>query len=113
MVDYVTRLLVFSTFVLLSFSAHAKDAVTIVGRWYDDVGSPAFLDATFIIESEGRRFFVHRKNGDGSEGRYGVERSKNTYTRIGDKFDAKYIITPKGLELHDRAGYIRTARPLK
>jgi hypothetical protein len=36
--------------------------------------------------------------------------STYAFTVDKDKFGARYVITPGGLEIHDRKGYIRTAR---
>ncbi|GMU48777.1 MAG: hypothetical protein AMXMBFR31_10030 [Candidatus Desulfobacillus denitrificans] len=102
-------LLYLSLALLLPFSALAAGKVT-TGTWYDDLGSPSYGDATLTIEKEGDRYFLSRRNGDGSGGRYQVERKGTVYTKIGDKFGAKYIVTEKGLEIHDKAGYIRTAK---
>lgn len=103
-------LLRLSLALLLPFNALAAGTATTIGTWYDDLGSPSYGNATLTIEKEGDRYFLSRRNGDGSGGRYRVERKGTVYTKIGDKFGAKYIVTEKGLEIHDKAGYIRTAK---
>jgi len=100
-----------ASFVLCASVAAAD--VKIVGKWYDDLGSPDFADATMIIEQEGEQYFLNRRNGDGSGGRYKLKKAGNSYSKIGDKFGAKYVVTNKGLEIHDRGGYIRTARKIE
>lgn len=35
----------------------------------------------------------------------------NTYVKVGDKHGAYYTVTPAGLRINDRQGYIRTAKP--
>lgn len=84
-----------------------------LGAWYDDLGSPDYGDSTLILESDSGKFFVIRRNGDGSGSRYRVNKSGNSYLKVGDRFGAKYVITEKGLEIHDKAGYIRTAKKIK
>ena len=101
-------------FLLLACVASASAAeVKVIGKWYDDLGSPDFADATFTIEQEGESYFLGRRNGDGSGGRYKLTKSGNTYLKVGDKFGAKYVVTDRGLELHDREGYIRTAKKIQ
>jgi hypothetical protein len=95
----------------LFLSAYAQNSITFVGSWYDDLGSPAYGDATLTIEKEGEKYFVSRRNGDGSGSRYRLERKGTEYIKVGDRFGAKYVVTGKGLEIHDKAGYIRTAKP--
>lgn len=87
----------------------ASPNIQIIGAWYDDVGSPGFFDSIFTIYSEEEQYFIHRKNGDGSEGIYDAEKSGNRYTKIGDQNGAYYVVTEKGLDLNDRSGFIRTA----
>jgi hypothetical protein len=98
--------------VLLLLSSFAF-AATEIGTWYDDLGSPEYGDSTLTIEKDNDKFFIARKNGDGSGSRYRLEKSGNIYAKVGDRFGAKYIITNGGLEIHDKAGYIRTAKKLK
>lgn len=95
----------------LFVSAFAQNTNAIVGVWYEDIGSSAYGDATLTIEKEGGKYFVSRRNGDGSGSRYRVERKGAEYIKVGDRFGAKYVVTAKGLEIHDKAGYIRTAKP--
>jgi hypothetical protein len=105
------RAVSFFLLLLLSIAANSNERVAVVGKWYDDLGSPKFLDSTLTIEEENGRYFFNRRNGDGSGGRFKLEKAGNAYTKVGDKFGAKYLVMPEGLELHDRAGYIRTAKP--
>lgn len=95
----------------LSLGVLAQSSSAVVGVWYDDIGSPTYGDATLTIEKDGDRYFISRRNGDGSGSRYRVERKGAEYTRVGDQFGAKYVVTAKGIEIHDKAGYIRTAKP--
>ncbi|WP_130414321.1 hypothetical protein [Fluviicoccus keumensis] len=95
----------------LSLSAYAQNKHSTVGIWYDDLGSPQYGDSTLVIEKEGEKYFVLRRNGDGSGSRYRLKRIGSEYSKVGDRFGAKYVITAKGLEIHDKAGYIRTAKP--
>jgi beta-xylosidase len=95
----------------LSIGAFAQNRSTIVGSWYDDLRSPNYADATLILEKDGEKYFINRRNGDGSGSRYRVSKNGNAYTKDGDKFGAKYLVTSKGLEIHDKNGYIRTAKP--
>jgi hypothetical protein len=101
------KILVMLVMVLFSSLAFA---VTEVGTWYDDLGSPEYGDSTLIIEGNNGKYFIIRKNGDGSGSRYGLEKKGNVYIKSGDRFGAKYIVTKNGLEIHDEAGYIRTAK---
>ncbi|NWA28588.1 hypothetical protein HX882_26645 [Pseudomonas gingeri] len=91
----------------------ALAAESTVGKWYDDLGSPAFGNAVFTILNDSGTYYLVRRNGDGSSGRYRLEKTGKTYVKIGDKFGAKYLVTSQGLELHDRQGYIRTALPVE
>lgn len=96
---------------LCSFAVAVRAAeVTVIGTWVDDVGSPKFMDAQLTIEREGDRYFVVRRNGDGSGSRMRLERDGNTYIKVGDKFGAMYKVTAQGLEIHDRRGLIRAAK---
>lgn len=99
--------------ILIFFVPFTVLSATEVGVWYDDLGSPDYGDSTLILESDSGKFFVIRKNGDGSGSRYRVNKSGNSYIKVGDRFGAKYVITEKGLEIHDKAGYIRTAKKIK
>ena len=81
-----------------------------VGTWYDDVGSPTFLNANFTIRIDGARAWLTRVNGDGSKGEYELAVAGDTYIKVGDKNGAYYVVTPAGLRLNDRQGYIRTAK---
>lgn len=94
---------------LLAFAAHPSN-VTVLGEWYDDLGSPKFLDAKMRIEREGERYFMVRQSGDGSGIRTRLDRDGDKFFKVGDTFGAMYRITAKGLEIHDRRGYIRTAQ---
>lgn len=96
---------------VLSLGALAQSSSVIVGIWYDDLGSPAYGDATLAIERDSEKYFLSRRNGDGSGSRYRVEKNGAAFTKIGDRFGAKFVVTAKGLEIHDKAGYIRTAKP--
>lgn len=82
-----------------------------IGTWYDDVGSPTFLNATFTIRVDSSRAWLTRSNGDGSRGEYELAVAGDTYVKVGDKNGAYYTVTPAGLRLNDRQGYIRTAKP--
>lgn len=99
--------------IALLFLSSVVFAATEIGTWYDDLGSPSYGDSTLIIENDNNTFFIVRRNGDGSGGRYRLEKSGNAYTVVGNRFGAKYIVTDEGLEIHDKAGYIRTARKLE
>lgn len=57
-----------------------KDVV--IGSWYDDVGSPEFLDATFTLTRTTQRYFLKRLNGDGSSGTYQLTKLDNKYKKI-------------------------------
>lgn len=81
-----------------------------IGVWYDDVGSPTLLNATFTIRVESGKAWLTRLNGDGSRGEYELAVAGDTYLKVGDKNGAYYTVTPAGLRLNDRQGYIRTAR---
>ena len=102
-------------FILMVFALRvfATDSISIIGTWYDDLGSPSYGDSTLIIEKDMNNYFISRRNGDGSGSRYRVKKLGNQFSKIGDKFGANYVITSKGLEIHDKAGYIRTAKKLK
>lgn len=93
--------------ILFSSSVSAD----LIGRWYDDVGSPDYLDAKISINKKGSKYFYHRTNGDGSQGSFLLIRSGSIYKRADGKFGSVYVVTPKGLEMYDTSGYIRTARP--
>lgn len=82
-----------------------------IGSWYDDVGSPRYLNATFTIRVEGGKTWLTRVNGDGSKGEYELAPAGDTYVKVGDKHGAYYVVTPAGLRINDRQGYIRTAKP--
>jgi len=82
----------------------------VVGSWYDDVGSPGFMDATFNILRRGDSYYLYRKNGDGSTGTYPLLRDGRKYIKINDKFGAYYVVSDNGLEIYDSNGFIRTAR---
>ncbi|SER20923.1 MULTISPECIES: hypothetical protein [Pseudomonas] len=90
-------------------------AEVIIGKWLDDLGSPNYLDAQFKIVKDDGKYFLERRNGDGSGGRYRLEKEKDdeAYIKVGDQFGAVYVVTPEGLEIYDRDGYIRTAKELK
>lgn len=57
--------------------------------------------------------FLSRRNCDSSSGRYRVERKSTVYTKIGDKFGAKYIVnaTQAGRLLPRCAPQERRQRP--
>lgn len=82
----------------------------VVGAWYDDLGSKDFMDASMTIVVEDGQYYLDRKNGDGSSGRYRLTRDGNAFIKNGDKFGARYVVTRAGLELHDKQGFIRMAR---
>lgn len=81
-----------------------------IGSWYDDVGSPSYLNATFTIRAANGKTWLTRLNGDGSKGEYELAVAGDTYVKVGDKNGAYYIVTPTGLRINDRQGYIRTAK---
>jgi hypothetical protein len=99
------------SFLLMLFFVASFAQAEVIGKWYDDMGSPSYLDSKIAIEKEGKKYFYHRVNGDGSSGRFMLIRSGNSYKRADGKFGSLYVVTPSGLELHDRMGYIRTAKP--
>jgi len=80
------------------------------GSWYDDLGSPTFLDATFNIVNDNGTCKLHRVNGDGSVGDYPLDLVGNKHFKRGDKFGAYYIPTSNGLDIYDKNGFIRTAK---
>ncbi|EME5358421.1 hypothetical protein IPC699_05320 [Pseudomonas aeruginosa] len=82
----------------------------VVGVWYDDLGSKDFMDATMTILVKDDQYYLDRRNGDGSGGRYRT-REGISFIKNGDKFGARYVVTRAGLELHDKQGFIRMARP--
>jgi hypothetical protein len=84
-----------------------------IGRWYNDLGSKSYGDSTITITATNGRYKVNRVNGDGSfSDRTLIPEGAPpfAFTVESDKFGARYVITPQGLEIHDRNGYIRTAR---
>lgn len=81
----------------------------VTGVWYDDVGSPDYLNATLTINQEGERFYLKRVSGDGSSGEYPLTRQGQKYIKINDKFGAFYIIKNNKLEIYDNKGFIRDA----
>lgn len=85
----------------------------IIGSWYSDVGSPSFMDTTYTISNEDNQYYIKRKNGDGSEGKYRAKKHKNKYIKLNDKHGAYYVVTDDGLKIYDKAGYIRTAKTIK
>jgi sensor histidine kinase YesM len=87
-----------------------SDKDVVIGSWYDDVGSPEFLDATFTITKTSQGYFLKRLNGDGSSGTYKITKLDNKYKKNNDKFGSYYIIDTEGLKIYDKDGYIRTAR---
>ena len=91
----------------VSINVHAQQ----IGRWYDDVGSPAMMNADLSIKKNANGYAMSRVNGDGSRGNFPLKKNGNTYSKINDNFGTKYIVTSSGLEIHDRMGYIRTAKP--
>lgn len=98
--------------IFCALTSVATAAGSTVGKWLDDLGSPTYLDAQLTIVKDNGRYFLERLNGDGSGGRYRLEKQKGkeAYIKIGDKFGALYVITPRGLEIFDKQGYIRTAK---
>lgn len=104
----------FSIAFICVWASLAVAAESTVGRWLDDLGSPEYMDAHFTIVKDSGKYFLERRNGDGSGGRYRLEKQKGkeAYVKVGDKFGAVYVVTPNGLEIFDSAGYIRTAKPL-
>lgn len=87
-----------------------SDKDVVIGSWYDDVGSPEFLDATFTITRTSQGYFLKRLNGDGSSGTYLLTKLDNKYKKNNDKFGSYYVIDGNGLKIYDKDGYIRTAR---
>ncbi|WP_197724544.1 hypothetical protein [Dickeya fangzhongdai] len=90
-------------------SQSGSEQVKTLGVWYDDVGSPNYLDSTLTIFSNTKGIYLKRLNGDGSTGTYPLEKQGNKYKKIGDKHGAYYIIKGNSLEIYDRVGFIRTA----
>lgn len=83
-----------------------------LGRWYDDIGSKSYGDSTITILTADGRYLAQRVSGDGSKTKMQIspeDGSTYAFTVDKDKFGARYVITPGGLEIHDRTGYIRTA----
>jgi hypothetical protein len=76
----------------------------------DGADHPRHLDATFTISKEDNSYYLTRKNGDGSSGRYPLSRDGNVFIKINDKFGAYYIVSKSYMEIYDRQGYIRTAK---
>jgi len=87
-------------------------ADTVIGKWIDDVGSPDFLDAQLTILKDGKKYYLDRRNGDGSSGMFRLEkqRGKNRYTKIEDGFGAEYEVTTEGLNIYDTQGFVRQAK---
>lgn len=98
-----------------SYKTASSESVVSTGVWYDDVGSPKYLDAQLTISKDpsSGTYSLRRVNGDNSQGYFKLRKSGNKLYVENNKFGSFYIITNKGLEIHDRAGYIRTARPVK
>lgn len=97
----------------LKFVAQIPQVGT-VGRWHDDLGSASYGDAFITITAENGRYLATRVSGDGSRTTLALTRQGeqgNSFLVDNDKFGARYVITPAGLELHDSKGYIRTAKP--
>lgn len=87
----------------------------MVGSWYDDLGSKSYGDATITITAVSGRYKAVRVSGDGSKSDMTLSRLTGQGTDFlvdHDKFGARYVITPVGLELHDKNGYIRTAKKI-
>ncbi|WGO98120.1 hypothetical protein QFX18_19115 [Saccharophagus degradans] len=84
----------------------------IVGTWYDDLGSPNYLDATFTIMQRGDSYTLYRRNGDGSSGSFYLRRDGNKFIKVGDKFGAYYVVSRSGLDIFDSKGFIRKAREM-
>lgn len=96
----------------VAIAVQAKDPAKVIGSWYDDLGSPKFGDATLVIEQAAdSRYFLVRRNGDGSGGRFLLERRGAEFIKVGDRFGAKYVIKGDNLDLHDKQGFIRSAKP--
>lgn len=87
-----------------------SDKDIVIGSWYDDVGSPEFMDATFTITKTSQGYFLKILNGDGSSGSYKLTKLDNKYKTNNDKFGSYYVIDAEGLKIYDKDGYIRTAR---
>lgn len=83
---------------------------TILGSWYDDVGSPEYMDCTFTIFKNKKGLFLKRANGDGSSGTYPLKKEHGKYIKINDKFGAYYIIKDNNLDIYDKEGFIRSAK---
>ena len=84
-----------------------------LGRWYDDIGSKSYGDSTITILTADGRYLAQRVSGDGSKTKMQLspeDGSTYVFTVDKDKFGARYVITRGGLKIHDRTGYIRTAR---
>lgn len=82
---------------------------SVIGEWYDDVGSPDYMDSTLIISKKGQDYFLTRINGDASKGVYELNKKGNKYNKVNDKFGAYYVLDDNGLSIYDKDGYIRTA----
>lgn len=104
------KVILLSLFWALTSVSNAANLV--VGRWLDDLGSPDFLDAQLSIVRDGSKYYLERHNGDGSLGRFRLEKQvdKDRYIKTGDKFGAVYEITPDGLDIYDMQGFIRQAK---
>ncbi|WGO98719.1 hypothetical protein QFX18_01415 [Saccharophagus degradans] len=94
---------------LLSSNPESSDATKIIGEWYDDVGSPDFLDATFTIFKRSDKYLLHRKNGDGSAGTYLLGLDGKKFVKINDKHGAYYVIEGTKLHIFDSRGFVRSA----
>jgi hypothetical protein len=86
---------------------------SVVGSWYEKIGHPILGDATLTIYSENNQYYISRKNGDGSQGKYLLTKSGNKYIKNHDNLGAYYVVTNTGLKIYDKMGYIRTAKRIK
>lgn len=104
-------LIVYSIF---SDESKSNKLPVFTGTWYDDVGSPDYLDAYLTISkaSDGR-YTLKRVNGDNSLGYFSLEKQGNVFYVNNNKFGSFYVVRKNGLEIHDKRGYIRTARKVR
>ena len=84
----------------------------VLGAWYDDLGDPTYTDATLNIIKEKGVYYLERINGDGSSGKYKLNRVNNKFIKVDDKFGAYYIISNSNLKIYDSNGFIRDAKKI-
>lgn len=90
-------------------NVESKSKVVVIGIWYDDLGSPDYLDATLSIYIKNNSYFLGRVNGDKSKGSYRLQLLGDKYVK-NDKFGAYYKIVRGDLHIYDKNGFIRIAR---